>query len=70
VINICARSANAAVSFEVGASERSTPTSFIAVTTSGWTRGPGSVPAEIARALVGSDNRLNHAAAIWDRPAL
>ena len=52
------------------APERSTPTSFIAVTTSGWTRGPGSVPAEIARALVGSDNRLNHAAAICDRPAL
>src|SRR6476660_8397124 len=42
----------------------------MAVTTSGWTRGPGFVPPEIARALVGSDNRLNHAAAIWDRPAL
>ena len=28
------------------------------------------MPAEIARALVGSDNRLNHAAAIWERPAL
>ena len=30
----------------------------MAVTTSGWTRGPGSVPAEIARALVGSDNEI------------
>ena len=56
------------VSFAVGA-PKSMPTSLIAVTTSGWTRGL-VVPAEIARAFVGSDNRLNHAAAICDRPAL
>src|SRR5438093_11120973 len=42
----------------------------MAVTTSGCTRGPGSVPAETARAFEGSTRRLNHAAAICERPAL
>ena len=46
------------------------PTSFIASSTSGWTRGPGSVPAEMARATWGSARALNHAAAICERPAL
>jgi hypothetical protein len=68
--SICARCARSDVSLDVGAADRSTPTSFIAVATSACTREPGSVPAEMARALVGSANRLNQAAAICDRPAL
>src|SRR3954466_15028132 len=40
------------------------------MTTSGWTRRPGSVPAEIARALVGSDTRLNDAAATLGAPGI
>ena len=48
----------------------SMPTSFIASSTSGWTRGPGSVPAEMRARLVGSARALNQAAAICERPAL
>ena len=54
----------------VVASERSMPTSCIALTTSGCTRVPGSVPADMARAFAGSASALNQAAAICDRPAL
>src|SRR4029453_2046385 len=46
------------------------PTSRMTVTTSGWTAGPGRVPADNARALAGSTRALNSAAAICDRPAL
>ena len=46
------------------------PSSPMTAITSGWTRGPGSVPAEIARALTGSASALNQAAAICERPAL
>src|SRR5579872_4079793 len=45
---------------------RSTPTSRIAVTTSGWTWAAGSDPAERA----GPPSLSQKAWAIWDRPAL
>src|SRR6185503_8814174 len=70
VISSCACRASSGVNFVVVAAERSTPASRIAASTSGWTRGPGSVPAESARALPGSASRLNQAAAICERPAL
>jgi len=46
------------------------PSSAMAATTSGWTRSPGSVPAETARAFVLSVIELKNAAAICERPAL
>ena len=70
MINIEALAASSGVSFVVGAADRSKPTSLMTAITSGWTRGPGSVPAEMARALVGSASALNQAAAICERPAL
>src|SRR5580704_348984 len=63
----CARSA---VSFCGWAWVRSMPASCITRRTSGWIRGAGLVPAEIASACVGSARALKNAAAIWDRPAL
>ena len=48
----------------------SIPTSRSAVTTSGWGRSAGWVPADSAWALSGSASALNSAAAIWERPAL
>src|SRR5450631_4560308 len=52
------------------ASERSIPTSFIAARTSGWTREPGSVPAEIPLARSEFASLFIQAAAICDRLSL
>ena len=50
--------------------DRSIPRAFMAVTTSGWTRSAGWVPAETALAFPGAAYLLNRAAAICERPAL
>src|SRR5687768_14296237 len=65
-----APAASSGVSRRGEAPPRSMPTSCMAVATSGCTRGPGSVPAEIARARAPSARVLKNAAAICDRPAL
>jgi hypothetical protein len=70
VTSMAAPRASSSVSFCGTAAERSTSTSFIAASTSGWTRVPGCVPAETARAFWGLASRLSQAAAIWERPAL
>jgi len=49
---------------------RSMPISRMTCTTSGWTRSPGSVPAEMASADDGSTIVEKKAAAICERPAL
>src|SRR5215471_2595683 len=62
--------ASSLVSFCGFAEVRSKPASRITCTTSGWTLSTGCVPAEIARAFVGSAYLLKNAAPICERPAL
>ena len=70
VTRCVAVAASSGVSFCGTAAPRSRPISRMTATTSGWTREPGSVPAEIARARPGAARLLKSAAAICDRPAL
>src|SRR5207244_2827558 len=65
-----AEAASSGVSRRGRTPERSKPASAMASTTSGCTRSPGSVPADVARARAGSASALKSAAAICERPAL
>jgi hypothetical protein len=55
VTTIEAPAASADVSFVVSAPDSSKPLSLMAAITSGWTRDPGSMPAEMACGFGGSD---------------
>src|ERR1700761_7950865 len=70
VMRSCACLARSSVSFCGFAPLRSIPISCMAASTSGWTRSPGSVPAETAFARCGSAKWLKKAAALGGRPAL
>ena len=65
-----APSATSFVSLRGTVLERSMPTSFMALSTSGCTEPAGLVPADTAVALPGATRWLKKAAAIWLRPAL